>query len=288
MKTLGSFVLGLSLASPALAQSTARAPETRQLHYQIDMMERVLESAVAHGAAVIKDRLQAVAPDAPAELLILDAPRVRGFRLEPYGVFFDVEVPSLNGTLTLSLKTLQDNDLTVQSAINTLRNRIDPSDAELQQALQRVALRVNVPSTAPASDVSAPDPKRTVTPTLPNTRRAGSGVDRQVTATALQPAAKAASADSDNILENPNEAYRNEVLRALSDAMLDYGGALPITDGEWLTVAARGVYDRPLAGPATNDVATIMIRLRGEDLAAYRARQISRDDVLKRIERRVF
>jgi hypothetical protein len=289
MKTLGAFVLGLSLASPAFAQSVVRPPETRQLHYQIDMMERVLESAVAHGAAVIRDRLQAVAPDAPAELFILDAPRVRGFRLEPYGVFFDVEVPSLNGTLTLSLKTLQDNDLTVQSAINTLRNRIDPSDSELQQALQRVALRVNVPSTAPASDAPAPDPKRTVTPTLPNTRRAGGATaDRQVTAAALQPAAKAASVDSDNILENPNEAYRNEVLRALSDAMLDYSGALPIGDGEWLTVAARGVYDRPLAGPAANDVATIMIRLRGEDLAAYRARQISRDDVLKRIERRVF
>jgi len=285
MKILGSLVLGISLASPALAQSTPRPTDARQLHYQIDMMERVLESAVGHGAAVIRDRLQAVAPDAPAELLILDVPRVRGFRLEPYGVFFYVEVPSLNGSLTLSLKTLDQGDLSVQSALNTLRTKIDPSDAELQQALQRVALRVNVPSTAPASDVSAPDPKRTPTPTLPNTRRAGgANADRQVTAAALQPAAKAA--ETDNILENPNEAYRNEVLRALSDAMLDYSGALPLTDGEWLTIAARGAYDRPLAGP--NDAQTIMIRLRGDDLAAYRARQISRDDVLKRIERRVF
>jgi hypothetical protein len=289
MKTLGSFVLGISLASPALAQSAARPTEARQLHYQIDMMERVLEAAVAHGAAAIRDRLQAVAPDAPAELLILDVPRVRGFKLDPYGVFFDVEVPSLNGSLTLSLKTLQDNDLTVQSALNTLRNRLDPADAELQQALQRVALRMNVPSTAPVPELAAPEPKRAVTPTLPNPRRPGNvASDRQVTAAALQPAAKAAGTEADNILENPNEAYRNEVLRALSDAMLDYSGALPITDGEWLTVAARGVYDRPLAGPAGNDAPTIMIRLRGEDLAAYRARQISRDDVLKRIERRVF
>src|ERR1051326_7645332 len=99
MKTL-TLVLGVALASPALAQSTARSPEARQLHYQIDMMERVLEGAVAHGVAGFRDRLQAVAPAAPVELLILDSPHVRGFKLEPYGVFFDVEVPSLNGSLT--------------------------------------------------------------------------------------------------------------------------------------------------------------------------------------------
>jgi hypothetical protein len=104
-----------------------------------------------------------------------------------------------------------------------------------------------------------------------------------VSAASLAPGARAA-AEPDNILENPNEAYRNEVINALSDAMLDYSGALPVSDSEWLTIAARGASDRP----AGNDAATIMIRVRGVDLAAYRARQISRDEVLKRIERRVF
>lgn len=297
MKTLGSLVLGISLASSALAQSTARPTETRQLHYQIDMMERVLEAAVAHGAAVIRDRLQAVAPGAPAELLFLDTPRVRGFKLDPYGVFFDVEVPSINGTLTWSLKTLDQNDLSVQSALNTLRNGIDPSDADLQQALQRVALRVNVPAAAPRA--SAPDPARAVTPTLPSTRRAAGTGDRTVAAASMPaappsgaPQAQASQEQSseppDRILEDPNEAYRAEVIQALADAMLDYSGALPIGDGEWLSIAARGVYDRPLSGPAGNDVQTIMIRARGADLAAYHARQISRDEVLTRIERRVF
>jgi len=282
MKTFSSLVLGVALASPALAQSTVRSSEVRQLHYQLDMMERVLEAAVSHGAVVIRDRLQAVAPEAPGELLILDSPRVRGFRLEPYGVFFDVEVPSLNATLTWSLKTLQDSDSGVQTALNTLRNRLDPADAELQQALQRVAVRVS--GSAGAGATTAPDPARTGAPTLPNTRRATANPsDRQVSAASLAPVAKPA-ADPDNILENPNEAYRNEVIKALSDAMLDYSGALPVNDSEWLTIAARGVYDRP----AGNDATTIMIRVRGVDLAAYRGRQISRDEVLKRIERRVF
>lgn len=286
MKILGSLVVAVALASPAVAQSSVRSAEARQLHYQIDMMERVLEAAVAHGAAVIRDRLQTVAPEAPAELLILDSPRVRGFKLEPYGVFFDVEVPSLNGTLTWSLRTLEQNDSGVQSALNTLRSRIDPADAEMQQALQRVALRVNAP--AGSAPTTAPEPSRTGTPTLPNTRRASAPADRQVAAASLAPSAKPAAADQDNILDNPNEAYRNEVIKALSDAMLDYSGALPVSENEWLTVAARGVYDRPLSGSAGNDAPTIMIRLRGADLSTFRAGQISRDEVLKRIEHRVF
>jgi hypothetical protein len=182
--------------------------------------------------------------------------------------------------------------------LNTLRSRIDPADSELQQALQRLALRVNPPMAVPTT-VSAPGPTRTVTPTLPNTRRANaSGSDRPVNATSLAPKAAAAAQDpaapaqpaqpQDRILENPNEAYRAEVVQALADAMLDYSGALPIGDGEWLTIAARGVYDRPLVGPASAEPQTIMIRARGADLAAFHARQISRDEVMARIERRVF
>lgn len=291
MKTVGVLVLGLATAAPAMAQSTARPAEARQLHYQIDMMERVLEAAVAHGTAVIRDRLQAIAPDAPAELLILDNPRVRGFKLDPYGVFFDVEVPSLNATLTWSLKTLDQND-TVQTALNTLRSRIDPSDAELQQALQRVALRINPPVVA----VSAPDPSRTAAPTLPNPRRATGSTERTVTAASVPATSKPVAQQDqtsqarpqDRILENPNEAYRAEVVQALADAMLDYSGALSVGDGEWLTIAARGVYDRPLTGQAGNETPTIMIRVRGADLAAFHARQISREEVMNRIERRVF
>src|SRR5512142_2867525 len=126
MKTFGALVFGLTLTSPAFAQ-TPRVADARQTHYQIAVVERILEGAVEHGAANLKDRLQAVAPDAPAQLLILDNPRVRGFRLDGYGVFFDVEVPSLNGTLTWSLRTLDQNDLGLQSALNTLRSRLDPA-----------------------------------------------------------------------------------------------------------------------------------------------------------------
>jgi hypothetical protein len=285
--TLG-IVASIAMASSASAQTTARTVAARQVHYQIAVMERVLEGAVEHGATVVRDRFQAIAPDAPAQMLILDNPRVRGFRLDSYGVFFDVEVPSLNGTLTWSLRTLDQNDLGLQSALNVLKARLDPADVDLQQALKRVELQVGPLAPAPqaAPVLSAPR-----VPRLPNPRRASgsaaSAADPQVGATAVLPAPEPAQQD-DRILENPNEAYREEVVQALADAMLDHSGALGIGDDEWLTIAARGIQDQPRLGPPDNDAQTVMIRLRGADLAAFRANRISRDEVIKRMDRRVF
>ena len=50
-------------------------------------------------------------------MLLTENARARGFRLEGYGVFFDVEVPSLEGTLPWSFRTLDQNDLGLDSAL---------------------------------------------------------------------------------------------------------------------------------------------------------------------------
>ena len=105
-------------------------------------MERVLEGAVEHGATMMRDRLQAVVPPAQAQLLIQENAHARGFRLEGYGVFFDVIVPSLDGSLTWSLRTLDQNDLGLQSALAVLKTRINPADIDMQQALKRIELQV--------------------------------------------------------------------------------------------------------------------------------------------------
>ena len=91
-----------------------------------------------------------------------------------------------------------------------------------------------------------------------------------------------------SLLENTNQEYRNEVVQALSDAMLDYSGPLSVGGEEWLTVAARGIQDRPRLGPPDNDVQTVVVRVKGSDLQAFRAGQLTREDVFKRIEKRVF
>ena len=84
-------------------------------------MERVLEGAVEHGVANIRDRLQAVGP---TELLISDNARARGFRLDGYGVFFDVVVPSLDTTVLWSIRTLDQNDLGLESALKALQAHV--------------------------------------------------------------------------------------------------------------------------------------------------------------------
>ena len=72
------------------------------------------------------------------------------------------------------------------------------------------------------------------------------------------------------------------------DALLDHSASLGVEPGEWLTIAARRNDERPRLAPADTDARTVIIRLRGSDLAAFLARQISREEALKRIEVRVF
>src|SRR5436309_3044707 len=107
--------------APAAAQTidARTAPpanqEQRQSRYQIGVMERVLEGAVEHGVTITRDRLQAVMPTEMQ--FISENARARGFRLEGYGVFFDVMVPSFafEGTMPWVFRTLDQNDLGLDS-----------------------------------------------------------------------------------------------------------------------------------------------------------------------------
>jgi hypothetical protein len=257
---------------PAAAQTAASAATARvagQERYEIAQMERVLEGAVEHGVTVTRDRLQELA-QVPADLLVSDNAHARGFRLEGYGVFFDVIVPSFfaEATLTWSLRTLDQNDLGLDSALRTLQTHIKTSgDPNLEQALKRVELQVNPGALGrpPAAVVAG---ARTVTGSA-----AATAGDTPV---------------SDPILADPNEAYRTEVILALKDAMLAHSRALGIGPSEWLTIAAKGNDDRPRLAPADSDARTRIIRLRGSDLADFMAGKLSREEALKRIEVLVF
>src|SRR5262245_342462 len=96
------------VAAPERPNPRAEA-EARQQRYQIGVLERVLEGAVEHGVTVTRDRLQALA-QMPADLLVSDNAHARGFRLEGYGVFFDISVPTFDATLW-TWQTLDRNDL---------------------------------------------------------------------------------------------------------------------------------------------------------------------------------
>src|SRR5262245_66570645 len=108
------------------------------MRYQIGQMERVLEGAVEHGVTVTRDRLQAVA-QVPADMLVSDNAHARGFRLDGYGIFFDVVVPSFETTLTWTLRTLDQNDLGLDSALRALQSHGKASaDPDLETPPKRI------------------------------------------------------------------------------------------------------------------------------------------------------
>jgi hypothetical protein len=258
------------IGAPRLTRELQAAGQLREARYQIGQMERLLEGAVEHGASVIRDRLSAVMP---ADMLLTESARARGFRLDGYGMFFDVEVPSLAGTLPWSIQTLDQNDLGLDSALKALQNYVKNSgDVNLEQAYKRVELQVN-PGVLTRAAAPAPAPS-------------GARIVTGSAATVQDVPARGGAPDP--ILTDPNEVYRVEVTQALMDAMLDHSGSLAIAPTEWLTIAAKGNDDRPRLAPADSDSRTRIIRLRGSDLAAYLARQISREEALQRIEVRVF
>jgi hypothetical protein len=204
----------------------------------------------------------------PADLLVSDNAHARGFRLEGYGVFFDVSVPSFLSTLW-SLRTLDQNDLGLDSAIKELQQLVK-GNVNAEQALRRVELQVNPVTLARPALASAGDARN---------------VTGSIASISAEPAPRAAS---DPILADPNEAYRTEVIQALKEAMLEHSSSLGIQANEWLTIAARGNDDRPRLAPADGGSHTRIIRLRGVDLLAYLARQITKEEALQRIELKVF
>jgi hypothetical protein len=259
-------------AVPAAAQTATSAVAARlagQQRYEIAQMERVLEGAVEHGVTVTRDRVQDLA-QVPADLLVSDNAHARGFRLEGYGVFFDVIVPSFETTLTWSLRTLDQNDLGLDSALRTLQTHIKTSgDPNLEQALKRIELQVNPGALGrpPAAVVTGA---------------------RTVTGSAASTVGDTPASAADPILTDPNEAYRAEVILALKDAMLAHSSALGIGPSEWLTIAAKGNDDRPRLAPADSDARTRIIRLSGANLADFLTGKLSREEALKRIEVLVF
>jgi hypothetical protein len=263
-----------SMAAPALAQTTQTAPtrQQRDSRYQLGMMEGVLEKAVEHGADIMRQRLRSVLP---ADMLLSEPARVRGIRLEGYGVLFDINVPSMQSAPLWSFQTLDQNNLGLESALTALRSYIAASgDPNLQQALQRVEI-----STAPLPSVLGGPP-----PTAPGPGRMVSG------SAASTDNAVARRASDDPILSNPTEAslraaYHTEITDALMEAMLDHSRGLGIGPNEWLVVVAGAANDQPLMAA---DEQTVVISIKGSDLADFLADRITHDEARRRIDVKMF
>jgi hypothetical protein len=221
---------------------------------------------------MIRDQLRAMMP---SDMLLAENARARGFRLEGYGVFFDVEVPSLTGTLPWSFMTLSRNNLGLENALETLRSYVAASAADnvnLQQALKRIELQVAPVAASPGMLATRPAAGLQVAAQQPP------GQTPDNVAVMPPPAS----------LEDVNEAYRAQIREAIIDAMLDHSRSLNIAPAERLTVAGRGADDRPRLAPADNESRTVTMTIKGGDLAAFMAGQITREEARARVELRVF
>lgn len=238
---------------------------------KIFMMEGVLERAVQVGIDTLRRQLASVMPD---DMLLVagDGPQARGFRLDGYGVFFDVEVPQVRPSLAWSLRTMNETaslfarDLAQMRA--QLRQAVPDAGqrAELEQALVRLQQQA-----APLPG-GAPDAAR-ATVTAQTIDRGPAGADA--------PMAAAAAVD-------PGEAYTKAVADALVDAMLENSGGLVIAADEWLTVAARDNAQARFLANDPSEVMTLVLRVRGSDIAAFQGRRLTLEEVRQRVEIKAF
>lgn len=287
--------------------------------YLVQVMEGVLQSAVRYAAAQMNTKLQAVSPDL---LQLSGAARARGFRLDGYGVFFDVEVPAaLRQTMGWTARMMQQNDQTLDQAFLQLRRMATELDGkrrlDAETALRLVELRARpfLPrqyapalvqtsagpvqtSAGPTSGVQHPDGVQqtgaAVTATsAPAAIPAGMGDPSTTLASqtaVVQPGAPARpgpAVTDDAWMQNPDGAYENEVREALVNAMLHYGSTLALQPEEFLTVAARDNSSVVVPGDLTETV-TVILRIRGRDLADLMAGRATEQDIRRRVEIREF
>lgn len=280
----GAAALALATTTGVSAQQANRNDNAR---FHLFTMEGVLERAVQQGATRLSRQVQRLMPDM---LLISGAAEARGFRLDGYGVFFDVEVPVLRRSVAWSLRTMVDeNGMAATTALQEFKSHVetiqDPRlKATLQQALKRIELQVGPvqpPGVTPAPRPTVAPPRGTVT-----ALEAEAPVPAPAVATNAAP--RLTPAD-EALLTNPSKVYEDEVIASLADAMLDYSAPIGVGPDEWLTVAARDNEhrDRLMPGDAY-DLMTIVLRIKGSDLAAFRADRLTREEARKRVEVREF
>ena len=269
----GMVAVGVIVATmTTAAQTPQQQVEAEQVRarQRIAMMEAVLERAVGNGADNVLRQVKNVMPDQP---MLAGAPQVRGFRLDGYGVFFDVEVPLLRLPIMWPLRYMvrdnRDTARTLQQLQATMR-RLEgsPEDrARLEVLMGQLEMELQG------------DPRA----------RGGRPVQAaNLVGGALAPEPPPSPSTAD-VVNDPEDAYTREVKAALIDAMIEHSLPLLLGPDEWLTVAARDNAPRdPLIPGDTVDFSTWIFRVKGGDLEAFRAGRMTIEETRKRVEQREY
>jgi hypothetical protein len=212
-------------------------------------------------------------------------PQARGVYLEGYGIYFDVSVPVLNQVMMWSLRTMMGPDAGVITALNQLKSYVQTEKnpttrASLEGMIERLELQFG-----PITSADQPFPT--------NARQsAGTVGAAMVSPDAPRPAQTERMTEQGfdrKYFQDPNainRIYTESVQNALVDTIIDYAIPTSIKPDEFLTVAARDNMQRDTLAPPDpyEEVVTILLRIRGSDLAAYRAGHIDAAEVRRRIQ----
>ena len=255
-------------AAPMPAARDVRVPPPENRRHSIRMMEAVLSRAVLGGAEQLAEQLGNGSPNMS---FFTGQARAHGFVLDGYGVFFHVEIPEMQQSLVMSVTSL-DRDLAVASALDSMRRAIGAvpdsgSKLQAEEALKRLELQVGpMPALADARNAATRNMIRTADSTP---------IDAIAPVVPLP------------VLRDPSRVYREAIMAALIDAMLDHSRGMNIQPDEWLTVAAhRG--ESPLGPSEIVNSSTLVLRVKGSDLALYDTDRTRKDEVRKRVETREF
>jgi hypothetical protein len=285
-RTLVLVACATALAAPAMAQAKQMAPKPDPqvaARYQLAIMADVLERAVQQGARLVSQQWQGTMPQM---MLMGGQARARGFRLDGYGVFYDVDVPAMRQSVVWSYRMLDMTGGGASGAIEALKTHLktvsDPAARrELDQAIRQLELQV-APYSSAADLVRGDDSRRrdgqATVVTMPKPAP-GAPPPAPVVATAPR---------ADAVTEDPGEAYTTAVREALIDAMLRYSQSLTIGPDEWLVVAARDRGESGVADDDPFDVVTIQLRIKGADLLALHAGRLTPEEARKRVEVREY
>jgi hypothetical protein len=256
-------VVACLLAAPAAAPAQEQpSPERLQARYQIAVMEAALEQAVRLGASQMNLQLQSAAPDM---VVLTGSPRARGFRLDDYGVFFHVDVPVMRRSLAWTFRALRQQDAGSLAAMRELRRKVDAiGDPSVREELEPVIRRIEQVI-----------PIRTM-PGVEGVRPGG------VAAAAVAESARRPQVQGSP--EDPSEAYTAAVKQALISTMLEYSARLSLRDSDWLTIAARDQEGSRLEAGDPYGVSTMVLRVRGADLAAFHGGKIDAAEARSRVQ----
>ena len=281
---------GVALALPVFAQGRqAPAPKPDPqvaARYQLAIMADVLERAVQQGARQMSRQWQG---GMPQMLLMGGDARARGFRLEGFGVFYDVDVPAMRQSVMWSWRMLDLTGGGPAGAIEELKAHLktvtDPAQRKtLDQAIRQLELQLVPPGSVAdsirADSAPAREGQATVV-TMP--RPQGAAPAGQPSGTQIVVAAPPVAGE-----ENPADIYTAAVKDALMDAMLRYSQSLALGADEWLVVAARDRGEPGVGADDPFDATTIQLRIKGADLHAFHAGSLTFDEARKRVEVREY